>query len=147
VPVFLVANPEDNAGGGAANGGRIVVEVPSPDPMSFLLHEALHVVLASHVDAIGAAAAAAGLSGQALNEGIAYAFAPGLSAESGQADILAEGLSRFLIRGTPASDAYVQSYMIAAVIRPLLRASLDQGESIRIFLPKAVTKWRTVSPR
>jgi hypothetical protein len=147
VPVFLVANPEENSGGGEANGGRLVVEVPSPDPMGFLLHESLHVLLAPHEDAIRAAAVSVGLSSQALNEGIAYALAPGLTNDNGRADLLADQLARYLIRGTPSSDAYVQSYMIAAVVRPLLRASLDQGGTITAFLPMAANKWRTVSPR
>ena len=147
VPVFLVANPEENNGGGKANGGRIVVEVPYSGAMSFLLHEALHVILAHQAESIRAAAVSVGLSMQSLNEGIAYAFAPGLTEDTGQVDVLAEELSRHLIRGTPASDAYAQFHMIAAVIRPLLRTALDQGETIGAFLPKAVARWRSVSPR
>jgi hypothetical protein len=147
IPVYLVANPDESSGGGGANGGRIVVEVPASDTMGFLLHESLHVFLAPHADAIGAAAASAGLGFQALNEGFAYALAPGLTNDARPADLLAEQLARFMIRGTPPSDAYVQSYMIAAVVRPLLRASLEQGETITTFLPKAANKWRGVSPR
>ena len=145
-PVYLVANPEENNGGGRANGGRIVVEAPFSDAMSFLLHESLHMFLAPHADAIRAAAASAGLTFQALNEGIAYALAPGLTNDPA-VDPLAEQLARNLIRGTPPSDAYAQSNMIAAVIRPLLRVSLEQGETITAFLPKATSRWRTVSPR
>jgi hypothetical protein len=147
LPVYLVANPEENSGGGKANGGRIVVEVPGSDTLGFLLHESLHVFLTPHAETIRTAAASAGLSFQALNEGIAYALAPGLTNDARQADLLAEQLARYVIRGTPASDAYVQSYMVAAVLRPLLRASLEQGEALAAFLPKAVTKWRAVSPR
>lgn len=36
---------------------------------------------------------------------------------------------------------------IAAVLRPLLRASLEQGETLAAFLLKAANKWRAVSPR
>jgi len=147
VPVYLVANPDESSGGGGANGGRIVVEVPTADPMGFLLHEALHVFLAPHADAIRAAAASAGLSFQALNEGIAYALAPGLTNDGRPVDLLADQLARYLVRDTPASDAYVQSYMIAAVIRPMLRLSLEQGETLTAFLPKATSRWRVVSPK
>ena len=147
VPVHLVANPDENSGGGEANGGRIVVEVPTADTIGFLLHESLHVFLTPHADAIRTAAASAGLSFQALNEGIAYALAPGLTNDHRAVDLLAEQLARYLIRGTPPSDAYVQSYMIAAVLRPLLRASLEQGETLAAFLLKAANKWRAVSPR
>jgi hypothetical protein len=147
LPVYLVANPEESSGGGGANGGRIVVEVPASEDMSFLLHESLHMLLAPHADAIRASAASAGLTFQALNEGIAYALAPGLTNDTRAVDPLAEQLARNLIRGTPPSDAYAQSNMIAAVIRPLLRVSLEQGETITAFLPKATNRWRTVSPR
>jgi hypothetical protein len=146
VPVFLIANPDPSGGGGGANGGRLVVELPSPDPASFLLHETLHVVLAPHAATIRAAAESAALSGQTLNEAIAYAFAPGLTGEAGR-DLLAEGLAGYMIRGTPATDAYAQYHMMAAVIRPLLRAALDNGEPLGVFLGKAVERWRTIAPR
>lgn len=32
-------------------------------------------------------------------------------------------------------------------IRPLLRASLDKGESLSVFLGKALERWRTLAPR
>jgi hypothetical protein len=43
-----------------------------------------------------------------------------------------------------ASDTFIQFYMVATVIRPLLREALDRGDSITVFLPKAVAKWRSV---
>ena len=128
MPVFLIANPDESGGGGGANGGRLVVEVPSPDPVSFLVHEILHVVLASDAATIREAAASAGISGQTLNEAIAYAFAPGLTGEADR-DLLAEGLAGYVIRGTPATDPYVQYYTMATAICPLLRVSIDEGES------------------
>jgi hypothetical protein len=146
VPVFLIANPDENAGGGGANGGRLVVEAPANDPQSFLLHETLHAVLASRVATIREAAAAAGVSVQTLNEAIAYAFAPGLTGEAGR-DLLAEGLAAYVIRGAPTTDAYMQYYTMATVIRPLLRVAFDEGESLSAFLDKALDRWRTVSPR
>src|SRR5262249_3058376 len=45
-PVFLVVNSEQKSGGGEANGGRIVVEIPSPQPVGVLFHESLHILLA-----------------------------------------------------------------------------------------------------
>jgi hypothetical protein len=147
VPAFFVANPEETSGGGGANGGRLVVEVPSPDAMGFLLHESLHVFLAPHAEAIRVAAASAGLDFQVLNEGIAYALAPGLTGDGLPVDLVAEQLVRQILRGTPASDAYVRFYMVATVIRPLLREALERGEPISAFLPKAAAQWRAVSSR
>jgi hypothetical protein len=147
VPVFLVANSEEGSGGGEANGGRVIVEVPSPNPIGYLLHEALHLLLAPHLDEIKAAGESAGMRWENLNEGIVYAMAPGLTDNPAEVDALAEQLARFLARGTPPSDNYAKTYMIAIVIRPVLRASLDAGETLSLFLPKAVAKWRSFMPR
>ena len=147
VPVFLVANSEEGSGGGEANGERIIVEVPSPNPMGNLLHESLHVLLTPHLDEIKAAAASSGIRWENLNEGIVYALAPGLTDNPAEVDSLAEQVARYLTRGTPATDNYAQSYMIASVIRPALRASIDAGETFPLFLPKAVAKWRSFMPR
>jgi hypothetical protein len=141
-PVFLVVNPEENSGGGEANGGRIVVEVPSPDPGGALFHESLHVLLQNRTDEIRAAAESAGVPFTSLNEGIVYAMSPGLTDNPAERDRLAEQLARFITRGTPAADNYARSYMIASVIRPTLRSSLDAGETFTMFLPKAVAAWR-----
>jgi hypothetical protein len=147
VPVFFIANPDEGSGGGGANGGRLVVEVPAADQMAFLLHEALHFLLTQHADLIRRTAESAGLTWQLLNEGLAYAIAPGLLRERPEQDPLVEQLVRYSIRGTPASDPYVQSYSMAAVIRPALQAALDRGETITTFLPTAIERWRAVAPR
>jgi hypothetical protein len=74
-------------------------------------------------------------------------LAPGLIDNAEESDSLAEALVRNVLRGTPASDAYVQAYSVALVIRPLLREALDRGETITAFLPKAAAKWRRASGR
>ncbi len=144
VPVFLVANAEEKNGGGEANGGRLVIEVPSADPMGFLLHESMHSLLAPRVEQIKVAAESAGMNWQSLNEGIAYALAPGMTDDMERRDLLAEQLAHYLITKTPASDSYVQFYMVAAIIRPVLRGSFARGETINDFLPKAIDEWRSI---
>jgi hypothetical protein len=67
VMVFLVANAEEHNGGGGADGGRLVVEVPLADAIGTLLHEALHQLLDTQKQRIYAAA----LDHTVLNEGIA----------------------------------------------------------------------------
>jgi hypothetical protein len=146
VTVFLVANAEDQNGGGEANGGRLIVEVPSPDAIGVLVHESLHWLLNPQEAAIRSAAETAGLDFTALNEGIAYALYPGITADTEQGDGLIEQLVKMQLRGTPASDRYLQFDQIAAVIRPLLRAALAHNETITTFLPKAAAKWRNVTP-
>ena len=142
VPVYLVANPEEGSGGGGFNAGVLVVEVQrQPDPLSILIHEAFHALLSPHNIAIQAAAESAELTVKALNEGIAYAIAPGLT--DTESDSLAEGLVRFLFAGRPQSDSYVQAYAVATVIRPLLQQALETDETVTAFLPKAAEKWRS----
>jgi hypothetical protein len=144
-PVFLVANPDDKNGGGEANGGRLVIEVPSADPMGFLLHECMHALLAPRMELIKTQARAAEMNWQSLNEGIAYALAPGMTDDIEKQDLLVQELAHYLIRKTPPSDNYAQFYMVAGVIRPMLRAALAKGETIDQFLPKAINEWRHVS--
>ena len=144
IPVFLISNPEETSGGGEGNGGRLVIEVPAPDPMGVLLHESLHLFLAPHEDQIRLAADSAGLSLETFNDGIAYAFAPGITDDPQQTDLLAEQAARFLVRGSTPSDHYVQSYAMAIAIRPVLRAALARGDSFETFLPQAIARWRQV---
>jgi hypothetical protein len=99
VPVFLVINPEDGSGGGGFNGGKLVVEVEEqPDPLSVLVHESLHALLAPHRAAIEAAAQSVGLNWGVLNEGIAYALAPGITDATAGSDPLAEEFVRNAVR-------------------------------------------------
>jgi len=146
-PVFLVVNSEETSGGGEGNSNRIIVEVPGPDSMGVLLHESLHVLLSQHLSQIQAAGEAAGIRWQDLNDGIVYALAPGLTDDPKERDGLAEQVGRFVIRGTPASNSYVQINLIAIVIRPVLRTSIDAGETLPVFLPKAVAKWKAYIKR
>jgi hypothetical protein len=144
-PVFLVANTDNKNGGGEANGGRLVIEVPSADPMGFLLHESMHALLASRAGLIKVQAEAAGMNWESLNEGIAYALAPGITDDTETRDLLVQELAHYLITKTPPSDSYAQFYMVAGVIRPILRAALAKGETIEQFLPKAINEWHHVS--
>lgn len=146
--VFLVTNPEERSGGGGGDGGRLVVEVQqSPDPLTFVIHESLHALLAPHEAAITRAAESAGLPFEAMNEGVAYAMAPGLTEDGSEADTLFDQLARFFAAGRPATDSYARFYTIAGLIRPLLRTSLDRGDTITTFLPRAAARWRSFTAR
>ena len=68
-------------------------------------------------------------------------------ADTKQGDLLIEQLVRMQLRGTKASDPFLQFDLVAAVIRPLLRTALADNETITMFLPKATAKWRSVAPR
>jgi len=143
VPLFLIPNPEEGGGGGGFNGGRLVIEIQKdPDPLPILFHECLHALLWKHKEAIRLAAQSLRLSWVELNEGIAHAFSPGLTDNPQQSDTLSDRLARNFQNGSPATQGYAQSkkYIIALMIRPLLRWSLDHGETFNRFLPKAVNK-------
>lgn len=148
VPLFLVPNPEEGSGGGGFNGGKLVVEVQGrPDPLPMLFHECLHALLWQHQEAVRGAAQSAGLTFGALNEGIVYAFAPGLTDGADKTDSLAEALVRNVRNGTPASDSYVQAYAVALVTRPVLQSALNQRQTFTTFLPNAVANWRRFAGR
>ncbi len=150
VPVFLVPSPDDprSTAGGGFNGGRLVLEVQnSSDVLPTFLHECMHALLEPRHAAIEAAAGSAALDTTTLNEGIAYALGPGVMDDPTVSDTLVDVLVRRVLRGSPASDSYLQFYMVAAVIRPLLRSALARGETLSDFLPKAVEKWRNVAAR
>jgi hypothetical protein len=121
--------------------------VPSPDAMGTLLHESLHRLLETQKAAIQSAAEGTGLDFTTLNEGIAYALYPGIMADTEQGDRLIEQLVTMQLRGTPATDRYLQFDLVAVVIRPLLRQALAHNETMATFLPKATAKWREVVPR
>jgi hypothetical protein len=145
VPVFLVPNPEEGSGGGGYNGEKLVVEIQTdPDPLPILFHETMHALLRQHKEAINVAAESVGLSWVELNEGLAYAFSPGLIDPQGP-NSLPERIIRNFQGSVPTSDGYARSkkYLIALIIVPILRTALKHGETFRSFLPKVVTKLRT----
>jgi len=147
VQVFLVANAEERDGGGGANGGRIVVEVPLIDPIGVLMHESLHQLLRPKEGAMRVAAEAAGLDFIVIKEAIAYAVYPGILGNTEDGDQLAEELVQWQLRGVAASDRFLQFDQLAVVIRPLLKAALAHGETISSFLPKVAAKWHRVAQR
>ena len=146
IEVFLVANAEDLNGGGGANGGRLVVEVPLEDPIGTLLHESLHQLLRPREEAIKAAAESTGVDFIVLKEGIAYALSPGITGDTDQGDRLVEQLVQMQLHGTPESDPFLKFDQMAVVLRPLLRAVLAHHETITTFLPKVTAKWRRIAP-
>ncbi len=49
------------------------------------------------------------------------------------------------LHGAKPTDAYLQFYSMAIVIRPVLRQSLRDHETFSTFLPKAVQKWKATA--
>lgn len=146
LPVYLVPNPEPGNGGGGYSAGRLIVEISNdPDPMPVLLHEMLHSLLWKHKDEIVAAAASIGVGWSDLNEGIAHAFSPGLTDDAFEAETLAERIANNYKKGRSLADGYSQSkkFIIALILRPMLRRALHNRQTFAQFLPVAVAKLKT----
>jgi hypothetical protein len=144
VPVYLIWNPSDSDIGGGFNGGRLTLEVPSRrDAMPIFLHEAFHALLNTRADTIRKAAqSGAGLDEETLQEGIAYALAPGLIHDPGiGGDPLAERVRKDREAGRTLDDPYVRFHRLASEIRPHLKRALDGGVSFDAFLASAVEAW------
>jgi len=148
VPVYLIPNPDANNMGGGFNGGRLTVEVPTvADAIPTTLHELFHVFLKTKEAEIEAAVASiAGLDSETLNEGLAYAFSPGL-VHSGPAaiDTLVRTVRKEFATGNSLSDQFTRYNRYALSLRPLLQAALtDERQTLDTFLPRAIDVWRAL---
>jgi hypothetical protein len=148
VAVYLIPDPDANSIGGGYNGGRLTVEVPTAaDAIPTTLHELFHVFLKTKEAEIEAAVAGIpGLDSETLNEGLAYAFSPGLVHRgSATADPLASNVRQEFAAGKPLSDKFTGYNRFALSLRPLLQAALaDERQTLGTFLPRAVDVWRAL---
>lgn len=143
VPVFLIPNPDANSFGGGYNGGRLTVELPAQrDVYTILLHELFHAFVSPKKDLIQRAAKAVpGLAEETLNEGLAYAYQPGLIHPQGS-DPLLIAVHDFLSRGGTLQDAYTRFNLYGLALRPLLADALaDPHQALETFLPRATDAW------
>ena len=149
VPVYLLANPSDDSIGGGYNGGRLTLEVPRVrDAYPSFLHEIMHAFLDGEKPRIeGAAKKVNGLDAMTLNEGIAYALAPGLiHADSDGPDPLARQVASDLASMKPLDDAYTRFNRFGLALRPLLKQALEhETATLESFLPRATDAWRVVT--
>ncbi len=148
VPVYLIANPSGTDIGGGFNGGRLALEVPTErDAYPSFLHELFHAFTATAgADLRGAAEGVADLDSETLNEGLAYALAPGLRHSGGKsADPLRARVADDFAAGKPLSDRYARYNRFGLALRPLLREALDDpAQTIKTFLPRAVDAWKSL---
>lgn len=146
VPAFLVADPEAHDAGGGYNGGRLVLEVPGDTAAgeALFLHEVFHAFLHLRQKEFATAALACGaaLDPQTLQEGVAYAFAPGL-VHAGDGDPLAAEVAAESTR--PLGESYVRFRRFGFALRNLLAEALDEGTPLEPFLERACPVWRGLS--
>lgn len=146
VPVFLIANPHPRDFGGGFNGGRMTVEVPAEyDAWPTFLHEVLHAFVATRRELVESAAAEiSDLDYETLNEGIAYALAPGLVRPDGR-DALAERVARDFEDQKTLEDPYVRFNRFGLALRPALARALDDPQgTLKTFLSTATGVWQAL---
>jgi len=146
IPCYLIANPDDANMGGGYNGGFLTLEIPrNRDAYPTFLHEMLHAFVDKQRPMLeGAVRQVSGLTVETLNEGLAYAFSPGIH-HTGDGDPLRQQVSTYLARGTSMNDSYARFNLYALALRPLLKDALNRGETLQAFLPRALDAWRTLT--
>jgi hypothetical protein len=145
IPFYLIANPDDSNMGGGYNGGFLTLEIPRKrDAYPTLLHEMLHAFIDKQRPELEEAVhQVSGLTTETLNEGIAYAFSPGIH-HTGDGDPLSQQVSSYLARGTSLSDSYARFNLYALTLRPLLQDALSRGQTLPTFLPRALDAWKSL---
>src|SRR5262249_19716321 len=114
------------------------------DAYPTLLHEMLHAFMDRKRQLVEEAVRpVSGLTFETLNEGIAYAFSPGIHHVE-DCDPLRQQVSSYLARGASLSDSYVRFNVYGLALRPLLQDALSQGQGLQAFLPRALDAWRSV---
>lgn len=148
VPVYLLPNPDASSMGGGYNGGRLTIEVPTAaDAVPTALHELFHAFLDTRrSDLESAVVGVPGLDAETLNEGLAYAFSPGLVHRGPtDDDPLAKTVGEEFAAGKPSSDAFTRHNRYALALRPLLKDALsDERQTLNTFLPRAIDVWRAL---
>jgi hypothetical protein len=145
IPFYMIANPDDTNMGGGYNGGFLTVEIPRQrDPYPTLLHEMLHAFIDKRKPLLEEAVRpVSGLTVETLNEGIAYAFSPGIH-HTGDGDPLREKAATYLARGVSLSDSFARFNLYGLALRPLLTDALSRGQNLQAFLPRALDAWRAL---
>jgi hypothetical protein len=146
MPLYLVPAGGAGGGGGGYNGGRLVVEVGSRDPLYVVLHEGWHAFAAARRAALDAAVATtAELDFETLSEGLAHAVSPGIFTPRGnQTDDLVDRLHELQAKDGNFSDvASLRFHLFGVALRPSLRDVLGRPEgTLESYLPTALAVYR-----
>jgi hypothetical protein len=144
VPFYVIADPSPQGlGGGGFNGGRLTLEIiKGSDMYPTMLHELFHAFILTKEETVKKAARSVpGLDEETLNEGLAYAYNPGIVHASGSDPLLA-GVAGYLARGSSLKDSYARFNTYGLALRPLLKEALpDKRQTLETFLPRATDAW------
>lgn len=143
VPLWLIASTGKGTGGGGYNAGQMVVEDGSSPEKNVLMHESLHFVLEHRRSDLEAAAKSCGvgLDEMTLEEGIVYAFYPGLVGSPGA---LSHSLALYQSQGKTSDDNYVRFNRLGQALVPLLEKALVDKTTLAAMLRPACDEWKKI---
>jgi hypothetical protein len=158
VPVVLAPDPSPTDGGSRFESNVLVVEVTAADdPLQTLFHELFHALLMRRRSSFAIAAAKCDepIDEETLQEGVAYALAPGLVHPAGSdplADLVTsvEASAPGPARSTPGqgrrrAEPQVRDVRLALALRDDLRTALGSGDTLGTFLGRACDAWAQVA--
>ena len=149
IPFFILANPCDDTVGGGYNGRRLTLEIPRKrDSFNSLLHELMHAYVSSQSQELEKIVKSTkGLDYTTLNEGIAYAFSPGMfhSSPKNQDPLLYRVSEDIKKAKSLQTDYSTRVYRYGLALRPLLIDTFEKEQSIKTFLPRARDAWLLIS--
>jgi hypothetical protein len=148
VRAVLVPNPSAARGEGRASRTTMVLEVPAgEDSLAAFFHYLSHVVLLQRRGTIAMAAAKCdeAVDDSTLEDGLAYAIAPGLI-RPGDHDALQELVDTD--RSASLRDPRVRAERLGLAVRTELSVALEGGhETLGSFMPKVCDAWASVAKR
>ena len=146
VHAFVVADPSSTQGASAWRGGELVAEVrPGYDDVPTFLHALFDVLFARRRGsfAIAASSCDESIDPETMEEGVAYAFAPGLVHPAGR-DVLLEMVNDD--RAGSLRSRFVRYERLALALRVELESALAGGQdTLSAFLPKECDTWAKIA--
>ena len=141
-PIYVIASPGKEPGGGGYNGGVLTLEIAEGQaPLDVVLHEAWHALANPHQEKLMAAARTTeGLDFETLSEGLAYAVSPGIWRFEGvKGDPLVRQVRRDLHGKKSFLDGpYVRFNQLGLALRSTLSRALNEGARLDSYLPIAI---------
>ena len=145
VPIVLAPDPSPTDGGSRFESNVLVVEVTSDDdPLPTLVHELFHALLMRRRSSFAIAATKCDepIDEETLEEGVAYALAPGLMHAAGT-DPLADLVKS--VEGNRRAEPQVRDVRLGLALRDDLRAALGGADTLVSFLGRACDAWAQVA--
>jgi hypothetical protein len=135
-------------GEGRVTRASIVLEIaPGDDSVGVFLHHLAHALLLQRrgTIAVGAGKCDEAIDDDTVEEGLAYAFAPGLTRGAGAGADPLRDLTE-VDRARSLRDPRVRAERLGLAVRTELSAALEGGhETIGSFLPKVCEAWGNVA--